>query len=139
MLERLSAYDFIVQYRPGRKHLNANALSRKLITDKCLTVTQEENDIFDMKAKQEIDQFISQIIYWVVTDARLNIEQISTFDYKVKLLWARFKELVVVNGLLCLAKKSEMESISKIIMTKHLHQELLSKYHEGIGGGHPGL
>ena len=26
-LERLSAYDFIVQHRPGRKHLNADALS----------------------------------------------------------------------------------------------------------------
>ena len=27
LLERLSAYDFIVQHRPGRKHLNADALS----------------------------------------------------------------------------------------------------------------
>ena len=33
-LERLSAYDFIVQHRPGRKHLNADALSRKSIIDK---------------------------------------------------------------------------------------------------------
>ena len=33
--ERLSAYDFIVQHRPRHKHLNADALSRKLITDKC--------------------------------------------------------------------------------------------------------
>ena len=92
-----------------------------------------------MKAEQDKDQFISQIINWVVTDARPNIEQISTFDYENKLLWARFEELVVVNGLLCLAEKSEMASISKIIPPKHLRQARLSKYHQGIGRGHIGF
>ena len=75
-LEQLSAYDFIVQHRQGRKHLNADALSRKSTIDKCLAITQEEDDIFDMKAEQDKDKFLSQIIHWVVTDARPNIEQI---------------------------------------------------------------
>ena len=52
-LERLSAYDFNVQHRPGRKHLNADPLSRKTTTDKCLAITQEEDNIFDMKAEQK--------------------------------------------------------------------------------------
>ena len=99
-LERLSAYDFIVQHHPGRKHLNADALSQKSTTDKCLAITQEEDDIFVMNAEQVKDKFLSQIIHWVVTDARLDSEQISTFDYKEKLLWARFEELVIVNKLL---------------------------------------
>ena len=99
-LERLSAYDFIVQHRPGRKHLNADALSGKSTTDKYLAITQEKDDIFDMKADKEKDKFWIQIIHWVVTDARPNIEQISTFDYEQKLLWARFEELVLVNRLL---------------------------------------
>ena len=34
-LERLSAFDFIVEHRPGRKHANADALSRKSMDDKC--------------------------------------------------------------------------------------------------------
>ena len=34
-LERLSAYYFIVQHRPGRKHLNVDALSWKSTTKKC--------------------------------------------------------------------------------------------------------
>ena len=33
-LERLSAYDSIVQHRPRQKHLNFNALSRKSTIDK---------------------------------------------------------------------------------------------------------
>ena len=45
------------------------------------------------------------INYWekfkqkVVNDARPNIKQILTFDYKEKLLWTRFEELAEINGL----------------------------------------
>ena len=85
------------------------------------------------------DKFLRQLIQWVGIDTRPNIEQISTFDYEEKLLWARFEELIVVNGLLCLTEKSGMASISKIILPRHLRQELLIKYHEGIGGGHLGF
>ena len=46
---------------------------------------------------------------------------------------------MVVNGLLCLAEKSETTLITKIIPPRHLRQELLIKYHEGIGGGHLGF
>ena len=79
-LERLSAYDFIVQHRPGRKHLNADALSRKSTIDKCLAIT-EEKDAFDIRLEQEKNHLLTQIKKWVVTDARPNIDQISTFDY----------------------------------------------------------
>ena len=92
-----------------------------------------------MKAEQEKVKFLSQIIHWVVNDARPNIEQISKFDYEEKLLWAIFEELFVVNGLLCLAEKSETTLISKIIPPRHLRQELLIKYHEGIDGRHLGF
>ena len=98
-LERLSAYDFIVQHRPGLKHLNADALSRKSTTDKCLAITQEEDDIFDMKVEKVKYKFLRQIIQCVGTNTRHNIEQMSTFDYKKKLLWEGLEELIVVNGL----------------------------------------
>ena len=129
----------IVQHRPGRKHLNADVLSRKSTIDKCLAITEKE-DSFDMRLEQEKDQFLTRIKKWVVTDARPNIDRISTFDYEEKLLWARFEELGIVNGLLCLAEKSGMtSSSSKIIPPRHLRQEILIKYHEGIGGGHLGF
>ena len=88
-LERLSAYNFIVKHRPGRKHLNADALFQKSTINKCLAITEEE-DIFVSKLEQEKDQFLTRIKEWVVTDARPNIDKISTFDYEEKLLWARF-------------------------------------------------
>ena len=128
-----------MQHRAGRKHLNADALSRKTTTDKCLAITQEEDNIYNMKAEQEKDKFLSRIIHWVVNDARPNIEQISTFVYEGKLLWAKFEELVVVNRLLCLAETLKTTLISKIISPKHLRQELLIKSHKGIGGGHLGI
>ena len=92
-----------------------------------------------MRLEQEKDQFLTRIKESVVTDARPNIDQISTFDYEEKLLWARFEELVVVNGLLCLAEKSGMTSSLRIIPPRQLRQEILIKYHEGIGGGHLGF
>ena len=93
-----------------------------------------------MRLEQEKDQFLTRIKEWVVTDARPNIDQISTFDNEEKLLWGRFEELVVVNGLLCLAEKSGMtSSSSKIIPPRHLRQQILIKYHEGIGGGRLGF
>ena len=51
-LEQMSAYDFIVQHRPGRKHLNADALFRKSTIDKCFAITEKE-DSFDMRLEQE--------------------------------------------------------------------------------------
>ena len=46
---------------------------------------------------------------------------------------------MVVNRLLCLDEKSETTLIFKIILPRHLRQELLIKYHEGIGGKHLGF
>ena len=37
-------------------------LSQKSTTDKCLAITQQENDSFDMKAEQVKYTFMSQII-----------------------------------------------------------------------------
>lgn len=52
-----------------------------------------ENDTFNMKSEQKQNKIFSQINVWVVTGARSNIDQISTFDFK-KLLWAKFDNLV---------------------------------------------
>ena len=41
-LERLSAYDFIVQHRLEQKHLNADALTRKSTIDKCLAIPKKK-------------------------------------------------------------------------------------------------
>ena len=120
-LERLSAYDIIVQHRPGRKHLNADALSLISTIDKCFAITEKENS-FDMRLEEEKEKVLTQIKELFVTDARPNIDQISTFDYDEMLLWARFEELVVVNGLLCLAQKSGMTSSSRIIPPLQLRQ-----------------
>ena len=59
--ERLSAYDFIVQHRPGRKHLNADALSRTSTIDICLAIAEEAKDLFDMRLEQEKDKFLTRI------------------------------------------------------------------------------
>ena len=61
------------------------------------------------------------------------------FDYEEKLLWARFDELAVIDELLTLIEKSGDCVSSRVIPPKHLRQDLLRTYHEGIGGGHLGF
>ena len=104
-----------MQPRQGCKHLNADAISRKSITNNCLAITQKVDDIFDMTAEEQIDKFLRQIRQWVGTDTVPNIKQTLTFDYKDKSLLTRVKELIVVNGLCCLIKTARMASLSKII------------------------
>ena len=43
------------------------------------------------------------------------------------------RELIVTDGLLCLINK---EGRAKVIVPKQLRDELIRKYHEGMGGGH---
>ena len=135
-LERLAAYDFIVQHRPGRKHLNADALSRKMAADPVLAITDGENDTIDMRAEQRKDRFFSQVIQWKAEDSCPSMEEISTLDYEEKLLWARFDELIMSGDLLCLYDK---DVHMKVIVPKQLRPELILKYHEGMGGGHLGF
>ena len=130
-LERLAAYDFIVHHRPGRKHLNADALSRKMAADPVLAITDGEEDTFDMKSEQQKDMYLSLVIQWKQANARPSMEEISTFDYEEKLLWARFDELIMSDELLCLNDK---DGHVKVIVPKQLRQELILKYHEGMGG-----
>ena len=70
-LERFLAYDIFVQHRPGRKHLNADALSWKSTIDNCFALAEEE-DSFGIRLVQEKDLFLKLINEWVVTDARPN-------------------------------------------------------------------
>ena len=84
-----------------------------------LTVTEHEGDTIDMRAEQQKDTYINKLFQWVKEYSRLTTEQISTFDYKEKLLWARFKELCIVNKLLCLA---DSQGQHKVIPPKHLRE-----------------
>ncbi|MCP6768627.1 hypothetical protein NL529_27685, partial [Klebsiella pneumoniae] len=92
------------------KHLNADALSRKTTTENCLAITEQETT-FEMIAEQLKDGFFSQIKNWVRADQRPTMEQISTFDYEEKLLWARFDELSVIKEMLCLSETTGAEVI----------------------------
>jgi hypothetical protein len=54
-LERLSIYDFSIEHRAGRKHRNADALSRKDNEGDCLVVTETKE--FEIKTEQRKDNF----------------------------------------------------------------------------------
>ena len=106
------------------------------MTDAGFAIEESINVTIDMKAEQRKDKFLSRVKQWRLEDTRLSMEKISTLDYNEKLLWARFDEVILSDELLCLNDK---DGHAKVIVPKQLRQELILKYHEGIGGGHLGF
>ena len=137
-LERLSAFDFVVEQRPGRKHGNADPLSRKINTSP-MSSSDRANETFDMKTEQAKDPFITQVLQWISTGVRPPLEKQLILNTKKRCYGRDFDELIVVEGLLSIIEKSSDNLTSRIVPPKHLRQELLRSYHEGIGGGHLGL
>ena len=98
------------------------------MTEAVLTITDGEDDTINMKAEQCKDEFLSRVLQWRVEDSHPSMEDISTFDYEEKLLWARFNELIMSDELLCLNDK---DGHAKVIVPKQLrraHTEILRRH-----------
>lgn len=60
-VERLNTYDMVIQHRPGKKHLNADALSR--CPPRCAQVEREETD-FRTGAEIPLEEFVTISHYY---------------------------------------------------------------------------
>ena len=103
-LERLTAFDFTVQHRPGRKHGNADALSRKSPEDSTV-LALEEVDEPDHALDQTKDELLQRIIAWVTAGHRPILDETQLLNQEGRALWARFDELAIIDSKLCLLTK----------------------------------
>jgi len=134
-LERLAEFDFVVQHRPGRKHTNADALSRKPQEISC--VMENTNDIYDKNnIDQQSDRILQQVLNWVSSGKRPTIDENTTLNKEGRTLWSRFDELAIVDNKLCLISTVDDKSSAKIIPPTNIREEIIDNYHAGVGGGH---
>ena len=101
-LERMSMFEFTIQHRPGKRHVNADELSRIQHEDTILALSEDIDNKINWPQLQQHDPFLIRVINWVETQTSPSVEETRTFDAKERTLWAKFQELGMINKSLCL-------------------------------------
>ena len=135
-LERMSMFEYTIQHRPGKRHANADGLSRIQHEDTILAVSDDNDNKINWPQLQRNDPFLIQVINWVETQKRPSVEETRTFDGEERTLWARFEELGMINKSLCLLTETETGLRSLIIVPRIQRSAIITDYHSGPGGGH---
>ena len=138
-----------IQNRPGKRHTNADALSRKPIRKekpkqsvKAVSVKTNEvsEELPSLKEAQLSDYEIKLVQSWVEKEERPKWIVVSGMSNRIKSYWSQFQRLCIHNDLLCRiwyeGKKPEKY---QIIIPKDLRETVLQHCHDSIIGGHFGV
>ena len=156
-LEILAPYDFEIQHRPGKKHKNADALSRipckqcgrhaREVLIQSLTTESPENrkwleywNINDIKKWQSEDPVLREVVKWKNESAqRPAREKISIEGPEIKFYWSRWDHLVLETGCLYyLWEEGEGNKTKKLVASERLKDEILKQLHDSLTAGHLG-
>eukprot|EP00731_Ephydatia_muelleri_P031379 Em0022g893a len=110
-LESLAEYEFTVQHRPGKKHTNADALSRVPCQDALAvnanSIPLDRTDSWlsqlskrEIRELQSRDEGIEQVIEWVEHPKTQPQRCPPSASHVMKSLWAQKKYLEVIDGVL---------------------------------------
>ena len=104
-IERLAEYDYDIKHRHCRQHTNADALSRYPFLVSAVTVVEKwfplefKADLVKQQARYPVT---SALLAWCKKAQRLRQDQLEGESQDLWYYWARFVELTVENGVLCL-------------------------------------
>jgi transposase InsO family protein len=154
-LERLAAYDFSVQHRPGREHGNADALSRRPCDPDCRHCARRDvvtgarvqrtrladadaPTTAEIRAKQTADLDIAPILLAMRKGERPTAEDISDRSARTKALWLQWKSLRVRDGLLYrYFEPDQGEPLYQLVAPRNLLASICHQFHDAPGaGGH---
>ena len=106
----MASFKFEIQHRPGKRHTNADALSRiplrkeepkqsvKAVSAKTNEVSEE---IPSLKEAQLSDYEIKLAGSWIEKKERPKWITVSEMSNRVKSYWSQFQRLCIHNDLLC--------------------------------------
>jgi hypothetical protein len=145
-LEKLEEYSFTVEHRPGRKHNNADSLSRRPDEVKINTLDTIDNTLIGMSHDELRNlQLQDNTIKPVLLAKEKSNEQPSSNDtaglsLHSRRLFQMWNQLVTRNGLLYrLFQDTEHNLVyEQLIVPYCLQKEILKEIHEGDTGGHLG-
>ena len=164
-LEKIAEYDLVIQHRPGRKHGNADGLSRPRCkqcgredegtdsTRKPDSPNGETMNVRRIAAKSTLGfphireaQLEDDTVGWLVRakengGARPGWETLSHLPAPTKTYWSQWDQLEIHQGVICRRYESDDGKSLRwqIILPGKLREEVLAEIHSGPLGGHLGV
>ena len=147
-LERLQEFDFTIIHRRGRKHTNADALSR-LPCEQCGRETHETEAIVatttlsqakDLRKLQLEDSEVGPVLTARENNTKPSAEEIKAASRNTRRLFQLWDQLLVRDNVLFRKYEhpDESKSTLQLVLPKSKVEDVLRELHEGTVGGHFG-
>ncbi|KAL0188675.1 hypothetical protein M9458_015774, partial [Cirrhinus mrigala] len=166
-LEELQSYEFTVTHRAGERHGNADALSRRPCSvQECKYCERREARELELSRKadgndgpepvcrelrevdvtqwadaQRQDPDLQPVILWMEAQQRPPWEEVAALSPFTKGLWAKFKCLRLIEGVLQRAwvAPATGEKRWQVVVPGDMQEEVLKAMHGSAGSGHFGV
>ena len=154
-LETLAQYDYKIEHRPGKKHQNADALSRNplpvAVPDQAVetNAVDSSNRVWlqswtaaELQSKQEADPNLRQILLWKRRQAAQPAQrEVQGTSKATKSLWAQWNRLLLENGVLYRQWQTEdgRGTRLQLVLPRSLVPDILSALHDAPSAGHLGV
>jgi len=152
-LEFLSQFEFVVKYRRGRAHANADAMSRHPThqLDRIVGLVEEEDVLptplvrrfnwtwSQWEEEQKADSDVSQLHAWLVSGFPPDFETVPGASPALHYFWKGRAQFVLHEGVVCREWQDpcpSKPSIKQVVIPRHLVSRVLNEYHDF--GGHTG-
>jgi len=155
-LTLIEQYDYTVVHRSGKKHQNADSLSRRREEDKFEAEGPHSSfaiksaivsDIGDLLAGENIitaqleDEEIGPIVRWKLEkEEQPPIGELLAMSEPTKILWSQWDRLTVRQGIIYrqyFGKSGKSDSL-QLLVPASLRSEAIKRCHTGMAGGHMG-
>ncbi|KRZ92326.1 Retrovirus-related Pol polyprotein from transposon [Trichinella sp. T8] len=151
-LEQLAEFDFEVIHHPGRKHQNADALSREACKQCCQNTSTPCTAVSSIMGNvrsgnpvqygraQDKDQDIAQMRKWVANKT-VPTRCLSDSSRALQSLLSQKDQMIIKDGILFrrrLAKHANHRAGDQFVVPQILRQEILHGLHSGPEGDHLG-
>lgn len=153
-IEMLSSYDFYIEHRPGKFHVNADSLSRipckQCKSDHrldCLALKQDSDNAFGFTADvtlsemQDSDRNLGMVKKWLANKKRPEYNAISGESMTVKSLWSQWDRLTLHEGVLyrkwddLISKSQKLQAV----IPNEERRTTLKFCHDDRAAGHLGV
>jgi len=150
-LEKLQEFEFSIVHRPGRKHCNADALSRlpcrqcgRVAENVIATINSSEicggHTQAELRDLQLNDSCIGELLKAMEVHQKPLRDHVRSQSIVYRRLYQQWDQLVIQNGVLWCQYEhpNEQQSWLQLVVPVNLRAEIIKEAHEGTTGGHLG-